>query len=73
MMQLCTLGAAKHDDYADAAAIMFSYVVPYNVDYYKAVANPHQLHQKVHSQKNRQKDLTVQQKLQRLKDSWAVM
>lgn len=73
MMQLCTLGAAKHDDYADAAAIMFSYVVPYNVDYYKAVANPHQLHQKVHNQKNRQKDLTVQQKLQRLKDSWAVM
>ena len=77
MSQLCTLGAAKHDDYADGAAIAFSYVVPNNQEYHKMSSSDVPMLKSLTSQlyRNREqrKGLSLQEKLKRQKSPWAVM
>jgi hypothetical protein len=77
MSQLCTLGAAKHDDYADGAAIAFSYVVPNNQEYHKMspsdVPMLKSLTSQLYRNREQRKGLSLQEKLKRQKSPWAVM
>lgn len=75
MTQLMTLGAAKHDDYADGGAIAFSYVVPYHAEFHKIIDNNYLKNSKDrlgHNPRNRQK-LTLPEKLKKQREAWVVM
>jgi hypothetical protein len=77
MSQLCTLGAAKHDDYADATAIAFSYVVPNNQEYHATMSSdinrPMSLTNLLYHNRESRKGLTLKEKLKKQQSPWVVM